>query len=65
MLFQAVLNGPLLEQWELKIGFAVIGALLALSAALAAALFRPLLRHHHLPRTPALAPPDWRGRSIR
>ena len=24
MLFQAVLNGPLLEQWELKIGFAVI-----------------------------------------
>ncbi|UEM22540.1 hydrogenase 4 subunit B [Skermanella mucosa] len=39
MLFQAVLNGPLLEQWELKIGFAVIGALLALSAALAAACF--------------------------
>jgi formate hydrogenlyase subunit 3/multisubunit Na+/H+ antiporter MnhD subunit len=39
LLFQAVLNGPLLEQWELKIGFAVIGALLALSAALAAACF--------------------------
>jgi formate hydrogenlyase subunit 3/multisubunit Na+/H+ antiporter MnhD subunit len=39
MLFQAVLNGPLLEQWELKIGFAVIGALLALSTALAAACF--------------------------
>jgi hydrogenase-4 component B len=39
LLFQAVLNGPLLENWELKIGFAVIGALLALSAALAAAAF--------------------------
>ena len=39
LLFQAVLNGPLLQQWELKIGFAVIGALLALSAALAAACF--------------------------
>ena len=57
MLFQAVLNGPLLEQWELKIGFAVIGALLALSAALAAACF---VRFYGIiflgrPRSPAAA----------
>ncbi|HSK38677.1 MAG TPA: hydrogenase 4 subunit B, partial [Arenibaculum sp.] len=39
LLFQTILNGPSLEQWELKIGIAVIAALLALSTALAAACF--------------------------
>lgn len=37
--FQAILNGPLLEQWELKIGIAVTGALLALATGLAGACF--------------------------
>ena len=37
--FQAVLAGAHLPQWALKFGIAVIGALLALTAALAAALF--------------------------
>lgn len=39
MTFQAILNGPGLPSWELKIGVAVIGALVALSAALAATCF--------------------------
>jgi formate hydrogenlyase subunit 3/multisubunit Na+/H+ antiporter MnhD subunit len=39
LLFQAVLKGPLLPQWELKIAAAVIAALLALAAALAATCF--------------------------
>ena len=37
--FQAILTGPQLPQWELKFGVVVVGALLALTAALAAALF--------------------------
>ena len=37
--FQAVLNSPSLPQWALKFGVPVAGALLALSAALAAACF--------------------------
>jgi NADH:ubiquinone oxidoreductase subunit 5 (subunit L)/multisubunit Na+/H+ antiporter MnhA subunit len=37
--FQAILAGAHLPQWALKFGIAVIGALLALTAALAAALF--------------------------
>lgn len=37
--FQAVLNSPSLPQWVLKFGVPVAGALLALSAALAAACF--------------------------
>jgi formate hydrogenlyase subunit 3/multisubunit Na+/H+ antiporter MnhD subunit len=37
--FQAILRGPDLPQWELKIGTAVIAALLALAAALAAACY--------------------------
>ncbi|HRQ80597.1 MAG TPA: hydrogenase 4 subunit B [Azospirillaceae bacterium] len=39
LLFQAILNAPALPQWVLKIGIAVVGALLALSTALAAACF--------------------------
>lgn len=39
LLFQAVLKGPQLPQWELKISAAVIAALLALAAALAATCF--------------------------
>ncbi len=39
LLFQAVLKGPLLPQWELKIAAAVVAALLALTAALAATCF--------------------------
>ncbi|HEX6103469.1 MAG TPA: hydrogenase 4 subunit B [Alphaproteobacteria bacterium] len=39
LLFQAVLKGPLLPQWELKIAAAVVAALLALAAALAATCF--------------------------
>jgi hydrogenase-4 component B len=39
LLFQAVLKGPLLPQWELKIAAAVVAALLALAAALAASCF--------------------------
>ena len=39
LLFQAILNGPALPEWSLKIGIAVVGALLALAAALAAACF--------------------------
>lgn len=39
LLFQGILNAPALPQWELKIGIAVVGALLALSTALAAACF--------------------------
>jgi hydrogenase-4 component B len=37
--FQAILAGAQLDLWALKFGIAVIGALLALTAALAAALF--------------------------
>ncbi|HTO84352.1 MAG TPA: proton-conducting transporter membrane subunit, partial [Methylomirabilota bacterium] len=37
--FQAILTGIHLPQWELKFGIVVIAALLALTAALAAALF--------------------------
>lgn len=39
LLFQAILNAPALPEWSLKIGIAVVGALLALAAALAAACF--------------------------
>jgi NADH:ubiquinone oxidoreductase subunit 5 (subunit L)/multisubunit Na+/H+ antiporter MnhA subunit len=37
--FQAILAGPRLPQWELKIGVAIVGAMLALDVALAAACF--------------------------
>ncbi|WP_372399194.1 hydrogenase 4 subunit B [Azospirillum sp. HJ39] len=39
MLFQAILNAPALPEWSLKIGIAVVGAAVALAAALAAACF--------------------------
>jgi hydrogenase-4 component B len=39
LIFQAVLNGPVLPQWGLKLLTPVVGALLALAAALAAACF--------------------------
>jgi formate hydrogenlyase subunit 3/multisubunit Na+/H+ antiporter MnhD subunit len=39
LLFQAVLKGTVLPQWELKFAVVAIGALLALAAALAAAVF--------------------------
>ena len=39
LVFQAILKGTVLPQWELKFGIVVIGALLALAAALAAAVF--------------------------
>lgn len=39
MLFQAILNGPILPQWALKVGMAVVAAAVALAAALAAACF--------------------------
>ncbi len=52
--FQAVLLSPDLPQWDLKIIVPAVGAMLALSAALAAACFvRPLRRL--LPRPAALA----------
>ncbi|PWC39232.1 oxidoreductase [Azospirillum sp. TSO35-2] len=39
MLFQAILNAPALPEWSSKIGIAVVGAAVALAAALAAACF--------------------------
>ena len=39
LLFQAILKGPQLPEWELKIATAIIAALLALAAALAATCF--------------------------
>ncbi|MEO5373611.1 MAG: hydrogenase 4 subunit B [Alphaproteobacteria bacterium] len=39
LLFQAVLSGPLLNQWGLKLAVPVAGAMLALATALAAACF--------------------------
>lgn len=39
LLFQAILNAPALPEWSLKIGIAVVGAAVALAAALAAACF--------------------------
>ncbi len=39
LLFQAILNGPALPEWSLKIGIAVVGAALALATALAGACF--------------------------
>ena len=39
LLFQAILQGPALPQWGLKIAAPAVGALLALAAALAAACF--------------------------
>lgn len=39
LLFQAILNGPALEEWSLKIAIAVVGAAVALATALAAAAF--------------------------
>ncbi|CAO3432693.1 hydrogenase 4 subunit B [Azospirillum doebereinerae] len=39
LLFQAILNAPTLPDWSLKIGIAVVGAAVALAAALAAACF--------------------------
>ncbi len=39
LLFQAILNGPALPEWSLKIEIAVVGAALALATALAGACF--------------------------
>jgi hydrogenase-4 component B len=39
LLFQAILNAPALPEWSLKISIAVVGAAVALAAALAAACF--------------------------
>jgi formate hydrogenlyase subunit 3/multisubunit Na+/H+ antiporter MnhD subunit len=39
LIFQAILNGPALPQWGLKLLTPVVGAILALAAALAAACF--------------------------
>ena len=47
--FQAILLSPQLPSWGLKLMVPAVGALLALSAALAAACFVTRLRHH-LPR---------------
>ena len=52
--FQAILLHPDLPQWGLKIAIPADGALLALSAALAAACFVQGVRHH-LPRPAAHA----------
>ena len=52
--FQAILLHPDLPQWGLKIAIPADGALLALSAALAAACFVEGVRHH-LPRPAAHA----------
>jgi NADH:ubiquinone oxidoreductase subunit 5 (subunit L)/multisubunit Na+/H+ antiporter MnhA subunit len=55
--FQAVLNSPVLPQWVLKFGVPLAGALLALSAALAAACFVRAYGIAFLgrPRSPAAA----------
>ena len=50
--FQAILLSPDLPQWDLKIMVPAVGALLALSAALAAACFVKAYRRH-LPRPAA------------
>ena len=39
LLFQAIMNGPVLPEWLLKFAVPLVGALLALSAALTAACF--------------------------
>ena len=52
MIFQAVLLSPAFPQWMLKILAPAVGALLALSAALAAACFAKRVRHN-LPWPPA------------
>ncbi len=52
--FQAILISPDLPQWGLKFSIPAVGALLALSAALAAACFVKAYRHH-LPRPAAHA----------
>src|SRR5690606_8479913 len=55
--FQAVLQSPVLPQWELKVLIPAIGGLLALSAALAAACFVKAFGVSFLgrPRSPALS----------
>ena len=55
--FQAVLQSPKLEEWGLKLMIPAVGALLALSAALAAACFVKAFGVTFLsrPRTPAAA----------
>src|SRR5260370_10699657 len=55
--FQAILNGSLLPQWLLKFPVPVVGAMLALSAALAAVCFVKAFGVVFLgrPRTPAAA----------
>ena len=52
--FQAILLSPALPQWLLKFLVPAVGALLALSAALAGGLLRQGVRHH-LPRPAAHA----------
>ena len=64
MLFQAVLNGPLLEQWELKIGFAVIGAAAGAVGGLGRRCFVRFYGIIFLGR-PRSAAAEQRGRSIR
>src|SRR5262249_31345998 len=55
--FQAILSGPSLPQWALKFGVPVVGAALALAAALAAACFVKAFGVTFLgrPRTPVAA----------
>ena len=57
LIFQAVLSGPSLPQWALKFGVPVVGAALALAAALGAACFVRAFGVTFLgrPRSPAAA----------
>src|SRR5262249_21045712 len=70
--FQARLSGPRLPQWELRIGVAIVGAVLALTVARAAACFVraygvAFLGGRGRPRRPARAKSaarsSWRWRS--
>ncbi|HYG84759.1 MAG TPA: hydrogenase 4 subunit B [Azospirillum sp.] len=67
LLFQAILNGPALPQWSLKILIAVIGAALALAAALAAACFVRMYGTAFLgrPRSPAATHAEEVGLAMR
>ncbi len=67
LLFQAILNGPALPQWSLKILIAVVGAAVALAAALAAACFVRLYGTAFLgrPRSPQAAQAQEVGLAMR
>lgn len=67
LLFQAVLNGPQLEQWGLKLAVPVTGAVLVLATALASAAFVRFFGITFLgrPRSPEAVCAEDVGRSMR